>query len=118
MPMADGLIVAVGGPGEYWFRGEAAQTFPAGLACVAGRGRALRSVAVHGDLAGGQCDLSLAGQLAEEEPRALMDGYPAAEVGQVERLLPVAAVGRPDQAEERFVIRDRTAPGRRTSAQP
>ena len=64
-------------------------------------------MAVRRDLLHRQRDLLGAAGLGEDEAVALVDRHPAAQVGQRERALAVAAVGRADQLEERLVLRDR-----------
>ena len=62
---------------------------------------------VRRDLVDGQRDLLGAAGLGEDEAVALVDRDPAAQVGQRERALAVAAVGRADQLEQRLVLGDR-----------
>src|SRR5829696_7497927 len=66
---------------------------------------------VRRDLLNRDRDLLRASRLGELEgaaaPRALMDRHAAAQVGYAERRLTVAAVGRPDQLEQRLVLGDR-----------
>ena len=55
----------------------------------------------------GQRDLLGAAGLGQDEAVALVDRNPPAQVGQRERALAVAAVGRADQLEQRLVLGDR-----------
>ncbi len=64
-------------------------------------------MAVRRDLLHRQRDLLGAAGLGEDEAVALVDRDPAAQVGQREGRLPVAAVGRADQLEQRLVLGDR-----------
>lgn len=62
-------------------------------------GTGLGSVSVRWNLADGQGDGFDARTLAQNEPRALMDGDPAAQVGQGEGGLTVTAIGGADEIE-------------------
>src|SRR5688572_30303846 len=64
-------------------------------------------MAVSRNLVDGQRDLFRPPSLGENEAVALMDRYPAAQIGQGEGRLSVPAVGGADQLKQCFVLADR-----------